>query len=39
MEERNECLVQIKNEMKKKLKNERLNNRANYLKTVKNLII
>jgi hypothetical protein len=39
MEERNICLVQIKTEMKQRLKNERLNNRSNYLQTIKNLIL
>ncbi len=39
MEERNNCLVQIKTEMKQNLKNQRLNNRSNYLKTIKNLIL
>jgi hypothetical protein len=39
MEERNNCLVQIKTEMKQRLKNERLNNRSTYLQTIKNLIL
>ena len=39
MEERNNCLVQIRTEMKQNLKNQRLNNRGNYLKTIKNLIL
>lgn len=39
MEERNNCLVQIKTEMKQRLKNERINNRSTYLRTIKNLIL
>ena len=39
MKERNKCLELIREEMKEKLKNERLNNKTRYLATVKNLIL
>ena len=39
MKERNKCLELIREEMKEKLKNERVNNKQRYLATVKNLIL
>ena len=39
MSERNKCLEETKEEMKKKLQDERINNRSRYLETVKNLIL
>ena len=38
MEERNKCLLIVKQMMKEKLVNERLDNRERYLATMKNLI-
>ena len=38
MDERNKCLLIVKEMMKKKLVNERNNNRERYLATAKNLI-
>ena len=39
MKERNNCLDKIREEMKSKLRDERNNNRARYLETLKNLIL